>query len=94
MRKGLKIEVEKCKPLNLFNGKLDCKKDGKNLSKDLRFQQGAECKNICNNGFKLRKNAPVAKKCVCRGGKGCKWIRNAQAKCIRVGSGFLIAFSY
>lgn len=75
-----------CKSLNLVNGRLECEKEGRSLMKDGRFQKGSECKNLCNPGFKLRKNAPVAKKCVCRGNHGCKWIRNAQAKCIRDGT--------
>ena len=72
------ISIPTCKPLSLLNGRIDCKKDGKMLSRDGRFQQGAECTNSCSVGFILRKNAPIAKKCICRGRNGCKWVRNAQ----------------
>lgn len=72
---------ETCKPLTLSNGKVTCSLNKKQLSGDAMFQKGAECKNTCNPGWRLRGNSPQFKKCICRKGLTCKWIRNLKAKC-------------
>lgn len=74
---------EACKPLTLTNGKVTCTLNKKPLQGDDMFQKGVECKNTCNPGWRLRGNSPQVKKCICRKGLTCKWIRNLKAKCAR-----------
>ena len=69
-----------CKTWDLPNGKIDCFIGKNKQSGAARFQQGAECRSSCNEGFKLRKKAPKVKKCVCKNNK-CRWVKNALVKC-------------
>ena len=72
-----------CKAWDLPNGKIDCFIGKNKQSGAGRFQEGAECRSSCSQGFKLRKKAPKVKKCVCKNNK-CRWVKNALVKCIPV----------
>lgn len=73
-----------CKELELPNGKVECFKDEKQVFGEEKFAKGVECRNSCNQGYRLHGNSPAVKKCICRSKIGCKWIKGLRAKCRRI----------